>query len=185
MRQLKSSLTGLFPLYWDYYTLIYQPRKNLKATFQLSNKNTFGLFYDTCLSQTHLKVGYIRPFPLFFLFSTGLKWIVGMALTSCIGSASMRHAFFLSQPAPSKKSPRIHTPSCKRKREWLRNSAARRAIYVEKNNLGKIQKHWLHRKCFTIDCERKVENLGEKKPGRATEMTDERNKVGTSYQGIK
>ena len=70
-------------------------------------------------------------------------------------------------------------------REWLRNSTARRVIYVEKNNLGKIQKHWLHRKCFPIDYERKVENLGKKNLEVATEMPDERNKVGTSYQGIK
>ena len=30
-----------------------------------------------------------------------------------MGSASIKHAFFLSQPAPSRNSPRIHTPSCR------------------------------------------------------------------------
>jgi len=51
------------------------------------------------------------PLPVFFLFSTGLKWIVGIGQTSCMGSASIRHAFRLSHPAPSKYKPRMYTPS--------------------------------------------------------------------------
>lgn len=43
--------------------------------------------------------------------STGLKWMVGTGHTNCIGSASMRHAFFLSQPAPWRLIPRTYTPS--------------------------------------------------------------------------
>lgn len=46
--------------------------------------------------------------------SIGLKWMVGMGQTSCMGSASTRQEAFLSQPAPSRYSPCISTPSWRR-----------------------------------------------------------------------
>lgn len=46
-----------------------------------------------------------------FFRSTGLKWMVGMGQTICMGSASTRHEFFLSHPAPSRNRPWINTPS--------------------------------------------------------------------------
>ena len=52
------------------------------------------------------------PFVCFRLFSTGLKCIVGIAQTNCIGLGSIKQLDFLSQPAPSRKRPRIQTPSC-------------------------------------------------------------------------
>lgn len=48
---------------------------------------------------------------IFLRFSTGLKWMVGMGQTICMGSASTRQEFFLSQPAPSRYKPRTNTPS--------------------------------------------------------------------------
>lgn len=52
------------------------------------------------------------PLVLLLLPSTGLKWMVGMGHTSCMGLASTRELLFLSHPAPSRNNPRIHTPSC-------------------------------------------------------------------------
>ena len=56
------------------------------------------------------------PLVLLLLDSTGLKWMVGIGQTNCIGLASTRQLAFLSQPAPSRKSPLIHTPSWVRER---------------------------------------------------------------------
>lgn len=55
--------------------------------------------------------GATPPLALFFRLSAGLKWMVGMRQTSCMGSASTRQEFFQSQPAPSRYRPRTHTPS--------------------------------------------------------------------------
>lgn len=49
---------------------------------------------------------------VFLRFSTGLKWMVGTGQTRRMGSGSTRQQCFLSQPAPSRKSPRMNTPSC-------------------------------------------------------------------------
>ncbi len=43
--------------------------------------------------------------------------MVGIGQTSCMGSASIRQAFFLSQPAPCRYSPRTYTPSYNRTHE--------------------------------------------------------------------
>ena len=53
------------------------------------------------------------PLVLRLLLSVGLKWMVGIGHTSCMGLASTRHPALLSHPAPSRNSPLIHTPSCK------------------------------------------------------------------------
>lgn len=53
----------------------------------------------------------MSPFVLFLLFSLGLKCMVGIGQTSCIGLASTRELVFLSQPAPSRNSPFTQTPS--------------------------------------------------------------------------
>lgn len=55
---------------------------------------------------------------IFLRFSTGLKWMVGMGQTICIGSASTRQEFFLSQPAPSRYRPRTNTPSWRGRVQW-------------------------------------------------------------------
>lgn len=55
--------------------------------------------------------GASPPLALFLRLSVGLKWIVGMRQTSCMGSASAKQEFFLSQPAPSRYRPRTQTPS--------------------------------------------------------------------------
>ena len=65
----------------------------------------------TQFSVNDIKKQHILPLPVFFLFSTGLKCTVGIGQTNCIGSASIKAAFFLSQPAPSRYNPRTHTPS--------------------------------------------------------------------------
>lgn len=53
------------------------------------------------------------PLVLRLLLSVGLKCMVGIGHTSCMGLASTRHPALLSHPAPSRNSPLIHTPSCK------------------------------------------------------------------------
>ena len=55
----------------------------------------------------------IIPLVCFLLFSIGLKCIVGIGHTSSIGFGSIKQLDFLSQPAPSRNSPLIHTPSCR------------------------------------------------------------------------
>ena len=52
------------------------------------------------------------PLLLFFLASEGLKWMEGMAHTSCMGSASLSVEILCSQPAPCRYSPLMYTPSC-------------------------------------------------------------------------
>lgn len=47
----------------------------------------------------------------FFPRFTGLKWITGIAQTSCMGCGSVRHTFSLSHAAPSRKNPRMYIPS--------------------------------------------------------------------------
>lgn len=54
---------------------------------------------------------------VFLRFSTGLKQMVGMGQTICMGLASTRHEFALSQPAPSRYKPLIYTPSWRGKRQ--------------------------------------------------------------------
>ena len=61
-----------------------------------------------CIHKLQLDI----PLWLRLLDSTGLKCIVGIGQTSCIGSASIRHAFFLSHPAPCRYKPFTYTPSC-------------------------------------------------------------------------
>lgn len=51
------------------------------------------------------------PLATFFLFSTGLKWMVGIRHTSCMGLASTKIEFFFSQPAPCRNRPLMYTPS--------------------------------------------------------------------------
>lgn len=50
------------------------------------------------------------PLVFFLVCSTGLKWIKGIDDTSCIGCGSIKIAFFLSHPAPSKYNPFAYTP---------------------------------------------------------------------------
>ena len=51
------------------------------------------------------------PLPVFRLLSDGLKWMVGMGQTSCIGLGSTKVLPFFSHPAPSRNRPLTHTPS--------------------------------------------------------------------------
>lgn len=54
---------------------------------------------------------------VFLRFSTGLRWMLGTGQTICMGSASTRQEFFLSQPAPSRYRPRTNTPSWEGRRK--------------------------------------------------------------------
>jgi len=77
-----------------------------------SGTDTYGNRLSVCLSVCLcVRVFVCIPFWLRRLVSTGLKWMVGIGQTSCIGSASIRQAFFMSQPAPCRYRPFTSTPS--------------------------------------------------------------------------
>lgn len=54
---------------------------------------------------------------IFLRFSTGLKWMVGIGQTICMGLASTKQELSLSQPAPSKYKPLTKTPSWRGQRD--------------------------------------------------------------------
>ena len=80
---------------------------NLREGFKPLNPSSS----TPCCQSVCVYVCVTVPLWLRRLVSTGLKWIVGIGQTSCIGSASTSQAFFISQPAPCRYRPFTSTPS--------------------------------------------------------------------------
>lgn len=125
---------------------------------------------------------------IFLRFSTGLKWMVGMGQTICMGSASTRHEFFLSQPAPSRYNPRTKTPSWTRERQGgggmsgetrkKREGAMREGERYKQVFGGDILHTALKKKMFMTDSHaNQVTKMREELKGRGTAEGKDRGEI--------